>query len=323
MISFRVSLTAAVALLLSAAAHAEPENGFSFRDAGEHLDVLRGGKLLARYMYAHDTSSKERLEETYKPYLHVFDASGETLITKGPGGNFTHHRGIFVGWNKLQVGGKSYDRWHMTGGEQVHQKFTHQESSVEQASFTSLVHWNGSDAQPILVEERTFTFRSAPAPAYASIEVASKLQAVGGETKLDGDPEHAGVQFRAAAETKGDETVHTFPREQAVPKNDRDYPWMGQSYTLRGKRYSVAYLNHPANPREAITSAYRDYGRFGTFFRDTIPAGGERTIRVQFLITEGEMLPAEAIQKAWNEFAGAAEGVPPITVVPVKRPASP
>ena len=80
------------------------DSGFAFDDkAGDHLDVLLDGKVVARYMYAHDTSTKERRAETYKPYLHVFDAEGKAPITKGPGGKFTHHRGIFIGWKKIGV----------------------------------------------------------------------------------------------------------------------------------------------------------------------------------------------------------------------------
>jgi len=90
-------------LLLAISAHAEEtQAGFSLRDQpGEHLDVLSNGKTLARYMYAHDPSTKESRTVTYKPYLHVFDKDGAVPITKGPGGLFPHHRGIFVGWNSI------------------------------------------------------------------------------------------------------------------------------------------------------------------------------------------------------------------------------
>ena len=74
---------------------------------GKHLDVLSGDKVLVRYMYEYDTSTDEKKHATYKPYLHVFDAAGKAPITKGPGGQFTHHRGIFIGWSKLGFNGKS------------------------------------------------------------------------------------------------------------------------------------------------------------------------------------------------------------------------
>src|SRR5438876_264191 len=92
------------AFLLSSALFAIPAfaGGFSFHDeTGEHLDILRDGKIAGRYMYAYDKSTPERRLETYKPYLHVFDAEGKAPITKGPGGTYTHHRGIYIGWNKL------------------------------------------------------------------------------------------------------------------------------------------------------------------------------------------------------------------------------
>ena len=55
--------------------------GFTFQDTkGEHLDVLRDGKVVARYMYASDNSTPERRLETYKTYLHVFDPAGTVTV---------------------------------------------------------------------------------------------------------------------------------------------------------------------------------------------------------------------------------------------------
>ena len=67
--------------------------GFTFDDAKPgRLDILRDGRLVGRYEHAHDTSTPARRNETYKPFLQVFDAAGDAPITKGPGGDFTHHR---------------------------------------------------------------------------------------------------------------------------------------------------------------------------------------------------------------------------------------
>lgn len=63
--------------------------GFSIEDrTNEYLEVMLDGRIVCRYMYAYDNSTPDRLHETYKPYLHVFDADGERLITKGFGGAF-------------------------------------------------------------------------------------------------------------------------------------------------------------------------------------------------------------------------------------------
>ena len=53
----------------------------------------------------------------------------------------------------------------MKGGEIVHQKFLAQKANADQAAFTSLTNWNDADGQPLLVEERTMTFRRGPIPA--------------------------------------------------------------------------------------------------------------------------------------------------------------
>ena len=293
---------------------------FSLKDtAGDHLDVLSGGKIVGRYMYGHDVSSPERRLETYKPFLHVFDAEGVAPITKGAGGDFTHHRGIFIGWNKMTVAGEKMDRWHMVKGDQIHEKFLAQKAGPEGATFTSLVRWTGATAEATAVEdERTITFLPPPTGAYAFVDFSSRVKAVGGETVLDGDPEHAGLHFRPANEVDRKETVYLYPKANAEPHKDRDYPWFGESFTLSGKRFSVVYLNHPENPKGAAISAYRDYGRFGAYFKTTIPAGGTATFRARFLVQTGELPTAEVIQKLWNEYAGASEPVPETTAKPAE-----
>ena len=283
----------------------DAEGGFSLQDKpGEHLDVLLDGRVVARYMYAYDKSTPERLHDTYKPYLHVFDAEGKAPITKGPGGLFTHHRGIFIGWNRIGFGGKTYDRWHMTDGEIVHQEFLAQEADADQSTFISFTHWNNERGKPMIEEERSMTCQRAPAPFRLLIDFAAKLKAPGNDVMLDGDPEHAGVQYRPANEVVAEETGYVFPKEGADPKVDVDYPWVGETYTLNDKRYSVVEMNHPDNPKGTIYSAYRDYGRFGAFFKKEIKSGQTLTVKYRFLIADGEMPAIDVIQTCWDEFAG-------------------
>ncbi|MBN1417599.1 MAG: PmoA family protein [Planctomycetes bacterium] len=290
---------------------------WSFRDtAGSHLDILCGGKLVGRYMYAHDNSTPEKRLETYKPYLHVFDPEGRAPITKGVGGLYTHHRAVFIGWSKIGFNGKSYDRWHMNNGEQVHRKFLPHRADSDGATLRSIVHWNDEAGKPIIVEERTMRFSNPQAPWYAVLDFASTLEAPNGDVKLDGDPEHAGMQFRPADEVVRADATYVFPKEGADPRKDRDYPWVGETFTLTGERYSVVHMNHPGNPKDTIYSAYRDYGRFGAFFRKDIPKGGSLTVRYRILVATGEMPGAAVIQKCWDAFAEAKppSPVPEITV---------
>ena len=323
MTKLKTTFALGLSLLGASALHAAHAD-FALKDTtGQYLDILQDNKIVGRYMYAYDKSTKEKQNETYKPYLHIFDAEGKAPITKGVGGQFPHHRGIFIGWNKISFNGKNYDRWHMSGGEQVHQKFTTQEADANGATITSLVHWNDEKGQPIVVEERTMSFRKAPAPAYALVDFTSKLSAPNGDVELNGDREHAGVHFRPAAELAAKETVYVFPKEGAKPMPDRDYAWVGETFTLNGARYSVAHVNHPGNPKETQYSAYRDYGRFGAFATTKIKQGESFTFKYRFLISAGEMPSAELIQMVANQFTGETAPTPKITIIPVTKPTAP
>lgn len=287
------------------------------------LDVVCDGKTVGRYMHAHDTSTLTKRHDTYKPYLHVFDAEGKSPITKGPGGLFTHHRGIFIGWNKIGCNGQAYDRWHMSGGEQVHQSFSAQKCDTDSATFTSVVHWNDQAGKPLLVETRTMSFRRAPACAYALIDFQSVLNATAGDVTLGGDPEHAGIQFRPADELDKSKTVYVYAGQGVDPHKAQDLAWIGETFSLGGKSYSVVQMNHPDNPSGTRISAYRDYGRFGMFPAVTVKAGQSRTFRYRFLVAAGPMPSAEVIQSACNVFTGKANAVPPTTTKPAERPAPP
>ena len=115
------------ALFLAAAPFAFAQG---FKDEpGKHLDILQNEKPLVRYMYEYDLSSPERRLDTYKVWHHVMDESGKNYLTKGPGGKFPHHRAIYIGWSKLQHGGKGHDLWHMKNkAAQIHKKVLAQKS---------------------------------------------------------------------------------------------------------------------------------------------------------------------------------------------------
>ncbi len=267
-------------------------------------------------MYAHDTSSDAKHLETYKPYLHVFDAEGKEPITKGPGGTFPHHRGIFIGWNQITFNGKKYDRWHMKGGDIVHQKFTDQKADADQATFTSLTHWIAEEGKPLIEEERTMTFRRAPAPARLIIDFSSKLECAQRRHQPRRRPRTRGRPLSPGADISSKETVYVFPTQNPDAHKDLDFPWVGESYTLHDHRYSVVEMNAPTNPKQTHYSAYRDYGRFGAFFKAQIKNGEALTVKYRFLIADGEMPPSDVIQKSWDQFAAVTTPtqVPVMTV---------
>lgn len=310
----KLALLLASVILSATSAMAERPAIYSLKDSPQdgYLDILRDGRIAGRYMYAYEEKGPKRVD-TNKPYLHVYDPSGSTPLTKGPGGLFPHHRGIFVGWNKIEVNGKTYDRWHMQGGSQIHQKFSEQKADTRGARVTSIVNWTGGPGETIVEEKRVMTFLPAPSPAYSQLDVVSTLKAVAGDTKFGGDLEHAGLQFRANADLDTTKTKYLYPVKNAKPGKDLDYPWVVESITLADEAYHVIYLNHPSNPKETVFSANRDYGRFGAFFEGSAAKGKEFVVKARFLFVEGERPSAEWIQKQANVYTGTTLPTPETT----------
>ena len=290
-------------------------DGMSFRDnAGRSLDVLADGKPLLRYMYDFDSSTSQRRFETYKPFLHVYD--GMQRLTNGPDGQseyladgiqFPHHRGVFVGWNKIGFEGKRYDLWHMPNVAQVHQRFEEKSAEGNVATFVSVVHWNDPDGEPVLVERRHITARRLDDPTVVLLDWRSDLTAVRGDVALDGDPEHAGVQYRAHNDVgtgpNEDRAQYLFHRDGIDPRTDKDLPWVTLSHGLAGRRYWVQQMNHPDNPKDTVFSAYRDYGRFGAFFTGTIDKDRTLTLRYRFQIGRGPTPSRQELAARYAEYA--------------------
>jgi hypothetical protein len=271
---------------------------------GSHLDICVNGQPLVRCLYAYDTSSAEARHETYKVFHHVMDTCGKETITKGPGGKFTHHRGLFIGFSRLQHEGKRHDTWHMGGSAaQVHQEFTKEEAGDDKTTVASKIHWLGSDGETLLLEEtRTVTVHHVD-DVYALIDFTSELTAVNGDVEVRGDPEHAGMQYRphnGVAENKS--ARYFFHAEGIDPRKDRDLPWAAETYELRGKLWSVQHMNHPDNPEGTVYSAYRDYGRFGAYPTKVIPDGETLTLRYRIRITPGEAPTREAMAAEYEKF---------------------
>jgi hypothetical protein len=306
-----------VLLGISFAGSAACGAGFAWKDTeGKYLDLLYDGHKVTRYMYDHDESSEQRIFETYKVFHHVFDGKGENLLTNGPDGEnpytktvlYPHHRGIFIGWNKLQFDGKSYDTWHMTNGvRQVHQKFLDKKAETEKAVSTALIHWKNGEGKVMVEEKRTMTVYRPEDGTIAQLDFETELKAPNGEVYLGGDPEHSGFQYRphdgvAKGPAEG-KAKYLFHKEGIDPEKDKDLPWVALEYGLNGKQYSVQYLSDPANPNaDAVYSAYRDYGRFGEFFKHTIPMGQTLKLRYRIRVSEGPLPDRESLAKQYAAF---------------------
>ena len=270
---------------------------------GSHLDVVQQGRVIARYMYAHDTKTDQRRHETYKPYLHVMAGDGKTPITKGAGGKFTHHRGIFLGWNRIGFQGKNNDLWHMKTSEIIHREFLETVSADDRTTVKVRLHWMDAKGQVILDEVRSMEFDHTDPKALFCGSFRCELTAVNDKVTLNGDPEHAGFQYRPTNEVAENKSAkYLFHKQGINPKKDRDLPWVALNYEAGGKKYSVQHMNHPGNPKGSIYSAYRDYGRFGSFPKVDLEKGERLQLEFRIRVTEGEMPTRESLAAEYEKY---------------------
>ena len=313
-----LSIVAVITSLVFASQCTAKENpGFRWEnneEAGE-ATLFVGDQPVIRYMHAYDTSSDKRAHETYKVFHHVFGPGSKTIITKGPHGKYTHHRGLYVGWNKTGFEGKSLDFWHCTkGAHQRHAKFLELKDGAQSGIMTAEIHWNDSDGKPVIVEQRTVAVsRDADTKGW-QIDWSTVLNSQRGDITLNGDRQHAGFQFRAAqpvAESNGGtylRPANVPQQEAAIQVGDKGNPpahidlgWFAMSYELDGQRYNVEYFDNPGLPKPSLYSE-RPYGRFGTFFKTTLKADQPLEMRYRVVVSAGDKPAVADIQKRADRF---------------------
>jgi hypothetical protein len=303
--------TVEVTAELTAPGEPAPPPRLAWADEPAAASLMLGGKPLVRYeMPTYDATDETRRVATYKPFHHVFDPVTGIRLTKGDGGQYTHHRGIFFGYNRIAHGadkGVKSDCWHCPAGARQEHREVVRESAGPVAGVQRVsIDWIGSDGQPILAETRELDV--VPVAGGTVIDFASRLVA-DAPVSLDGDPQHAGVHFRASNEvheaTKG-ETYYLRPDGAGTPGDYRnwpqdktyiDAPWHAASFVVGGQRYTVLRADRPANPGEARMSE-RDYARFGSYFAHELEPGRPLDVGYRFWVQPGELAVAEAARIA-------------------------
>jgi hypothetical protein len=282
------------------------DESFAWKDtAGDFAELSVGKRPVLRYMYkALDESSKEARTETYKPFHHLYDPKGDRFVTKGAGSQFTHHRGIYFGFNKVTYGdNKKCDVWHCTGDAfQSHEKVLLSEAGPVYGRHRLLVAWHGVKKEVFANEERDLAAYALPGGTL--VEFSSELTPVIAPIQLDGDPQHAGFHFRAAGEVAEKTAKQTYYIRPSGPdkfgatrnwpgsKDHVNLPWNAMCFVINDQRYTVAYLDRPDNPKEARFSE-RDYGRFGSYFEKKLEKDDKMAVRYRLWLQAGEMKPEE------------------------------
>lgn len=291
-------------------------SGFAWKDApGEQVELSFDGRPVMRYVYKNREAAKQAGDKYFKVYHHLYDPTGTRLVTKGDlDGLYPHHRGLFYGFSRISYGEAKVNTWACSGEDfQSHEGFLAQTAGPVLGRHLVAVDWHGK-GQVFAKEQRELTAYSLSGGVL--VEFVSRLSSTVGPVKLDGDPQHAGFQFRAAQDVADNPKATYFLRPDGPDKpgetrnwdaKGRDprmvnLPWDAMSFVVGGRRYTAVYLDHPANPKEARYSE-RPYGRFGSYFEANLDQDKDLVIRYRLWLQEGEMTvtQAEALSRDFVE----------------------
>jgi hypothetical protein len=247
------------------------------------------GELGARLVAVpHDPAAHA---DSCKPYHEVFDPDGR-LLTKGLGGTYPHHRGLFVGWNQVQVGGERFDFWHCKNGEtqRLQKLLTAEEHRRGEDWQVAAIDWRTGTGTTVLREERALRVQPLGAGEHW-LEVVIELRAGAGEVQLDGDPQHSGCQFRALqqfADRAEPAIRYLRPSTAAGGKDDvwTACAWIAAVLPFEDQPVTVLRCEHAGNP--PATWSTRPYGRFGAMCKATIAPHQALTLRYSYVVALGE-----------------------------------
>ena len=239
-------------ILAAASAHAD----WTLKDdantdlPGRKVDIARDGQLVARFIYG---------EGQIKPYLRVYGEEGDGLNEWDEKQQFPHHRGIYIGWNKIASDLGSFDLWHMNnGGTMTVKKLEKLEGGKDSATLIATIEWDGGKADAggsklLLTETRTLTISR---PAAKAVQVDAKFELnPARDLTLGGDLQHAGIHFRASKAVQDRKTETAYVWEPDIDGKGgkvigKDLKWARLTFPIGTRWYHVTELNAPTNPVE-------------------------------------------------------------------------
>lgn len=231
---------------------------------GADLTFADGKPATTLFRRKHDP---EHHHDTCKVFHHVRALDG-TLLTKGNGGRFQHHKGLFVGWNQTRWNGRRFDFWHMPKQElQVFQRFVAPDQlGMAAGAQVCEVHWVTPEGEPVVLERRGLQMLAQNEDSY-TLHLRNELRAASHEVALGGDPQHAGQQFRSPQAFAPDgATKVTYVRPKSAEHHGNDVwtgcDWIAAIQDHGDRTFTILRVEGPTN-RGKTTWSTRDYGRFG------------------------------------------------------------
>ena len=284
---------------------------------GKGLAITHNGKPVAHFVYG---------EGQKKPFLHVYGTKSELLTNPGVGpdgkdfGRFPHHRGIYIGWRVISSG-KQYDLWHIHKGEIMRvKKIKSAKATKDGVKVVADIEWRtgkvGKSDDLLITETRALAITKVGDAT--QIDLYTELVAAQDLT-LGGDLQHAGCHFRAHTEVAIKSAQHTSYLWEPEGKKagngkmlSKEWKWNRLQFPIGGNWYSATQFNSPHQPVEELS--WRDYGRFGFFFKKNLKKGETQKLTYRFHIAPSEAPQLESKppqvskqqEKAWRTAAQSA-----------------
>lgn len=244
----------------------------------KRLDCYYQGVKRAQFVYG---------DGEMKPYLHLFDSKGIQITKGGPEDPYQHHRGVFIGWNRVQSDAGSFDLWHIRNRAEMRvvgepdSQVVNLDGKKGSATIEATILWRG--AGEIQIRETRTMKLSMREDKGLVLDFSSLLEAQK-DLRLNGDLQHAGIHFRANYEVAQREKETAYLYEPADRTIGEDLKWVRFHFPLANQWYAVQQLNAPENPVESLST--RNYGRFGYFFKRDLDKGDSQKVNYRFVVEE-------------------------------------
>jgi len=231
-------------------------------------------------------------DDTYKVYTHIYDFQGIAPITKGPGGKYPHHRGMFIGWKDVVANGLHFNLWEMANTSQRHVAWLERKSGPDSARQTERIHWCDPEGKVLIEETRTISVQPGGSGTRL-FDFQSILLSQSGDIQLRGDLQHAGMQVRMEQEV----AEHEDSTKYILPEGAQELPddkvvgawWVCCSPVVRGVRYWIVHMTPPSHPLGQPVYSIRRYARFGAFFEPDLQAGKPSAFSFRIAVSEKEL----------------------------------
>lgn len=274
--------------------------------------LFLGDRPVYQYVTEYDP---DRHEETNKPYHQVYGVRGDGFITKGPGGMYPHHKGIYLGWSRTGLpDGAQYNFWGCPREYQEHREFDHSREMTGPvvARSVSTTDWKIPGGEAVVRDTREVLTWTAGEEEFV-FDFTITVESLAGRVRLGGDAHHAGFQFRAAQAVveNADATDYVLPEgaERAGEGIWSDSGWAAMCFDVDGAPYTVVHMDHPARNPQPTAYSTRPYGRFGAFFATDLDEGEPLVLKYRILIRSAradDSVAREALADRYADFVEPA-----------------